>query len=63
MGVSRQIHATAALSLGKKKQYPLDRRLHGPRAGLDAVMEKIPAPAENRIPLLFKDFYRFVIII
>jgi hypothetical protein len=39
MEANGQLHFPAALSLEKKSRYPLDRRLSGPRAGLD-VTEK-----------------------
>jgi hypothetical protein len=35
--VTAQLHCLAALALEKEPQDPLDRRLSGPRAGLDAV--------------------------
>jgi hypothetical protein len=49
MGVSGQRHAPAALyPRGKDPQYPLDRSLGGPRAGLDAGARiKIPCPCRG----------------
>jgi len=38
--MSGQFHAPAAFPQGKSSWYPLDRRLGGPRAVLDAVMKK-----------------------
>jgi len=48
MEVSGQLHAPAALPLGKSLWYPLDRI--GPTAGLDVVVEqkKFPAAAGTR---------------
>ena len=43
MGVGGQHHAPAALPPGKT-QYPLYRRLVGPRAGLDGFGESRPSP-------------------
>jgi hypothetical protein len=39
--MSDQLHASAALPPGKEPQYPLDRRLGGPGAGLDDMEKKI----------------------
>jgi hypothetical protein len=51
MKVSGQIHILAALSPGKSHLYPLDRRLVGPRAGLDAVEKrKISCPCRESNP-------------
>jgi hypothetical protein len=38
--VSDQLHSPAALPLWKESAYPLDRRLVGPRAGLDDVEKR-----------------------
>jgi hypothetical protein len=38
--VSDQLHAPAALPRGKSPQYPLVRRLGGPRAGLDDLEKR-----------------------
>jgi hypothetical protein len=45
MEVSGQFHASAVLSRAKSTRYPLDARLGGPRAGLDAA-----ASRKNPIP-------------
>jgi len=54
MEVSGQLNAPAALLPEKEPRYPLDRRLGGPRVGLDAVVKrKIPSPCnvpESRRP-------------
>jgi hypothetical protein len=55
MEVSGQLHAPAALCPGKEPQYPLDRKLVDPRAGLDAVEKRenpIPTPTRNRTPVV-----------
>jgi hypothetical protein len=51
MEVSSQLHVLATLPLGRRPWYPLDRRLVGLRAILDAVMKRkeIPAPSGNEI--------------
>jgi hypothetical protein len=48
-GWSGQLHTPAALSRGKEPRYPFDKRLVGPRAGLDYV-EKILDPNRTRTP-------------
>jgi len=40
MEVSGQLHAPVALPWGEKPWYPLDTRLGGPRASLDAVVRR-----------------------
>jgi hypothetical protein len=52
MGVSGQHHAPATLyPRGKDPRYPLDRRLGGPRAGLDAgARRKILCPCRGSNP-------------
>jgi hypothetical protein len=40
-------------SQGKNPWYPLDRRLGEPRAGLDAVVKKIPSPClDSNLPII-----------
>jgi len=41
MEASVQLHDPAALLYKKSSSYPLDRRLVGPRAGLDAVVKSL----------------------
>jgi hypothetical protein len=60
--VSGQLHAPVALSPRKSPQYTLDRRLDGPRAGLDDVEKRkcltlpglelwpLSRPAHNQSP-------------
>jgi hypothetical protein len=48
MEVSGQLHAPAALPQGKNPWFPLDRRLRGPRAGLDRMVKR-------KIPTLCRD--------
>jgi len=51
MKVSGQLHTPAALPQGKSPWYPLDRRLGGPRTGLDVVVRrKIPSPYTDTNP-------------
>jgi len=56
MVMSVQLHAPAALPLGKSPLYPLDRRLRGPHIpSVDAVSERereISYPAGNRTPVV-----------
>jgi hypothetical protein len=40
MELSGQFHTPAAFPKGKSPCYPLDRKLGGPRTGLDAVVER-----------------------
>lgn len=49
--VTAQLHCLAALALEKEPQDPLDRRLSGPRAGLDAVdWRKSSCPCRKSSP-------------
>jgi hypothetical protein len=51
MEVSGQLHASTALPQGKDPWYPLDRRLGGPRAVLDAMVKrKIPSSRRESNP-------------
>jgi hypothetical protein len=52
MEVSGQLHALANLAPGKERRYPFDRRVDGPRAGLDATEKRknLSPPTGNRIP-------------
>jgi hypothetical protein len=54
MEVSGELHTPTALSAGKHNQYPLDRSLAGPRAGLYAVAreKKSVAPVGNHTALV-----------
>jgi hypothetical protein len=53
MEVTGQFHAPAALPQEKSLWYPLDRRLGGPRAVLDAVVKrKIPSPRRESNPIV-----------
>jgi hypothetical protein len=46
MEVSDRLHALATSLPGKSPRYPLDRRLDGHKAGLDAVVKRkiLPLP-------------------
>jgi len=47
--VGGQPHVLVALRRGKSPTYPLDRRLSGPRVGLDAVSKRTPSLPLPRI--------------
>jgi hypothetical protein len=50
-GLCGQLHAPAALPQGKSAWYPLDRRLGGPRAVMNVVVNsKIPSPHRESNP-------------
>jgi len=66
MEVSDGLHAPAALPPGKEPPYPLDRKLGGPRAVLDTVLErKIPSScleSNHRTPIVQPVAQRYTVV-